>query len=80
MPEDRRGVACSQSGPHPSVQTDRKGCPYAPPSLYMARAGGAPRAQRCPLHRPLARRPSLSPPQSSVSLFITLNTVLWIHE
>jgi hypothetical protein len=36
--------------------------------------------QRCPLQRPLCVGPLLSPPRSSVSLFITLNTVLWVHE
>jgi hypothetical protein len=48
-------------------------------SPCMAPAGGVPRAQRCPLQRPLARRPLL-PSQSRGSLFIPYSTVLWGHE
>jgi hypothetical protein len=41
---------------------------------------GHPTAAAVPLQRPLRVDPLLSPPRSSVSLFITLNTVLWVHE
>jgi hypothetical protein len=37
-------------------------------------------AAAVPLQRPLHVGPLISPPRSSVSLFITLNTVLWVHE
>jgi hypothetical protein len=50
------------------------------PFPCMSSVGDTPRPQRCPLQRPLRACPLLSPPRSSVSLFITLNTVLWVHE
>jgi hypothetical protein len=53
--------------------------PTAPPP-FMSAVGGTLWPQRCPLQRPLRVGPLLSPPRSSVSLFITLNTVLWVHE
>jgi hypothetical protein len=37
-------------------------------------------AAAVPLQRPLRVGSLLSPLRSSVSLFITLNTVLWVHE
>jgi hypothetical protein len=57
-------------------QAVRNGSPYAPPSPCMPAVGGTPRPQRCPLQRSLRIGTLLSPPRSSVSLFITLNTVL----
>jgi hypothetical protein len=51
-----------------------------PPSPCMSAVGGTLRPQRCPLQRPLHVSPLLSPSRSSVSLFITLNTMLWVHE
>jgi hypothetical protein len=60
--------------------TDRSGRPYRSPSPCMSAVEGTLWPQRCPLQRPLRVGPLLSPPRSSVSLFITLNTVLWVHE
>jgi hypothetical protein len=57
-------------------KTNRNAAPYA----AMRPVGGTPRPQRCPLQRPLRVGPLLSPSRSSVSLFITLNNVLWVHE
>jgi hypothetical protein len=63
-----------------SSQAVRSGYRCLSPSPCMRRVGGTLRPQRCPLPRPLRVGPLLSPPRSSVSLFITLNTVLWVHE
>jgi hypothetical protein len=49
------------------------------PLPFMSAVGGTLWLQRCPLQRPL-RVGLLSPPRSSVSLFMTLNIVLWVHE
>jgi hypothetical protein len=67
--------------PHPfqsiePAKTNCNGSPYAAPSPCMRPVGGTLRPQRCPLHA----GPLLSLPRSSVSLFIPLNTVLWVHE
>jgi hypothetical protein len=48
-------------------------------SPCMPSVGVTLRLQRCSLQRPL-RVGSFSLPRSSVSLFITLNTVLWVYE
>jgi hypothetical protein len=58
----------------------RNPAPSASPSSCMAGVGGTPRPQRCPLQRPLRVGPLLSPPRFIVSLFITINTVLWVYE
>jgi hypothetical protein len=61
-------------------KTERNGERYRAPSPCMSAVGGTLWPQRCPLQHPLRVGPLLSPPRSSVSLFIILNTVLWVHE
>jgi hypothetical protein len=73
-----RTVFCS--GSVSWSQAVRSGYRQPSPSPCMPPVGGTLRPQRCPLQRPLRVGPLLSPPRSSVSLFITLNTVLWVHE
>ena len=62
------------------IKAVRNAALSASPSPCMGAVGGTPRPQRCPLKCPLRAGPLLSPSRSSVSLFITLNTVLWVHE
>jgi hypothetical protein len=45
----------------------------------MRRVGGTLWPQRCP-YSASYMSVLFSPPRFSVSLFITLNTVLWVHE
>jgi hypothetical protein len=51
-----------------------------PPLPLHVGCRGHPMAAAVPPTAPLRVGPLLSPPRSSVSLFITLNTVLWVHE
>jgi hypothetical protein len=61
-------------------QTNCSGVRCLSPSPCMRRVGGTLWPQRCPLQRPLRVAPLLSLSRYSVSLFITLNTMLWVHE
>jgi hypothetical protein len=62
-----------------STETDCSGRRYRPLPLHVG-CRGHPIAAAVPLQRPLRVGPLLSPSRSSVSLFITLNTVLCVHE
>jgi hypothetical protein len=57
----------------------RNGSAYAAPSPSMHGCRRHPTAAAVPLQR-LLRIGTLLSPRSSVSLFITINTVLWVHE
>jgi hypothetical protein len=61
-------------------ETDRSGRPYRSPSPCMAAVGAPYGRSGAPYSAPYVSVPFSLLPRSSVSLFITLNTVLWVHE
>jgi hypothetical protein len=62
-----------------AVRLTAMAAPTQPLTLHAA-CRGHPTAAAVSPTAPLRVGPLLSPPRSSVSLFIPLNTVLWLHE